>query len=66
KAQWQNEDILNGMTNVNTAVTITKADKSMVKPGNDIECVRDYNERRCPSFFRREYLQNMFNPPADA
>lgn len=32
--------------------------------GNDIECVRDYNERRCPLFFKREFLNRMFVLPA--
>ena len=59
--QWQNEDNLKGMTNFKANVTITKSDGSTITPsGNDIECVRDYNERRCPSFFKREFLQRMF------
>ena len=49
------------MTNFKANVTITKSDGSTITPsGNDIECVRDYNERRCPSFFKREFLQRMF------
>ena len=51
------------MTGYKNSVTITKADKSTVKVSNEIQCVRDYNERKCPSFFRREFLQNMFEEP---
>ena len=63
--QWQNEDNLKGMTNFKANVTITKSDGSTIKPdGNDIECVRDYNERKCPSFFKREFHHRMFEKPA--
>ena len=31
--------------------------------GNDIECVRQYNDRKCPSFFKREFLHKMFDKP---
>ena len=62
-AEWRNEENLAAMTGYKNSVTITKADKSTVKVSNEIQCVRDYNERKCPSFFRREFLQNMFEEP---
>ena len=53
------------MTNFKSNVTIKKSDGSTIKPdGNDIECVRDYNERKCPSFFKREFHHRMFEKPA--
>ena len=65
KPQWQNEDNLNGMTSFKETVTIKMSNGSTIRPeGNDIECVRDYNERRCPSFFKREFHQRMFVQPA--
>ena len=64
KAQWQNEENLKAMTGTKKTVTITKADSSTVKAENTIECVRDYNQRKCPSFFKREFLHQMFNKPA--
>ena len=65
KPQWQNEDNLKGMTSFKSNVTIKKSDGSTIKPdGNDIECVRDYNERKCPSFFKREFHHRMFEKPA--
>ena len=65
KPQWQNEDNLNGMTSFKETVTIKKSDGSTIRPaGSNIECVRDYNERRCPSFFKREFLHRMFVQPA--
>ena len=64
KAQWQNEDNLKAMTGTKKTVTITKADDSTIKAENTIECVRDYNQRKCPSFFKREFLHQMFNKPA--
>ena len=54
------------MTSFKANVTITKSNGSSITlSGNDIECVRDYNERRCPSFFKREFLQRMFEKPQD-
>ena len=53
------------MTSFKSNVTIKKSDGSTITPsGNDIECVRDYNERRCPSFFKREFHHRMFEQPA--
>ena len=63
KAQWQNEDNLNAMTGSKATLTITKADGSKYKAENTIECVRDYNQRKCPSFYKREFLHKMFDPP---
>jgi hypothetical protein len=63
KAQWQNEDNLKAMTGSKATVTITKTDGSKVKVDNNIECVRDYNQRKCPSFFKREFLHKMFDKP---
>ena len=63
KAQWQNEDNLKAMTGSKATVTITKTDGSKVKAENNIECVRDYNQRKCPSFFKREFFHQMFNKP---
>ena len=64
KEQWRNEANLKAMTGFKASVTITKTDGGKLKVDNTVECVLDYNERRCPSYFKREYLQNMFNPPA--
>ena len=63
KTQWQNEDNLKAMTGSKATVTITKTDGSKVKVDNNIECVRDYNQRKCPSFFKREFFHQMFNKP---
>ncbi|MBR4614244.1 MAG: hypothetical protein IKO55_01440, partial [Kiritimatiellae bacterium] len=63
KAQWQNEDNLKAMTGYKATVTITKTDGSKIKVDNKIECVREYNERKCPSFFKREFLHKMFDKP---
>ena len=43
---------------------IINSNHSSVKAENTIECVRDYNQRKCPSFFKREFLHQMFNKPA--
>ena len=63
-AHWQNESNLTNMTNIKATVTIKKSDGSTIKPKNEIEYVRDYNERRCPSFFKREFHHKMFDQPA--
>ena len=65
REQWRNEANLKDMTGMKATVTITKTDGSKVKFDNEQnKIVKDYNERKCPSFFKREFLQNMFNPPA--
>ena len=63
KAQWQNEDNLKAMTGFKATVTIRKTDGSTVKVDNKIECVSDYNQRKCPSFFKREFFHKMFDKP---
>ena len=63
KEQWQNEDNLKDMTGFKASVTIKKTDGSTVKVDNKIECVRDYNQRKCPSFFKREFFHKMFDKP---
>jgi hypothetical protein len=66
REQWRNEANLKDMTGVKATVTITKTDGTKVKFGNEVEFVKDYNERKCPSFFKREFFHQMFNPPAPA
>ena len=63
KEQWRDWNKIVAMTGVKDTVTITKADTTKIRVGNDIECVRDYNDRNCPSFFKREFLHKMFNKP---
>ncbi|MBR4616094.1 MAG: hypothetical protein IKO55_10865 [Kiritimatiellae bacterium] len=53
------------MTGFKATVTIRKTDGSTVKVDNKIECVSDYNQRKCPSFFKREFLHKMFEKPAE-
>ena len=65
KSQWQNEVNLKDMTGSKASVTITKTDGSKVKVDNKIECVREYNQRKCPSFFKREFFHRMFDKPDD-
>ncbi len=61
--QWRNGGKIAAMTGFKASVTIATSKGGTVKAGNDIECVRDYNERRCPSYFKREYFHMMFAPP---
>jgi hypothetical protein len=63
KEQWRDWNKIVAMTGVKATVTITKTNNTILKAGNDIECVRDYNDRNCPSFFKREYLHKMFDKP---
>lgn len=51
------------MTGFKATVTIRKTDGSTVKVDNKIECVSDYNQRKCPSFFKREFFHKMFDKP---
>lgn len=61
--QWQNQKNIAAMTATKASVTITKSNGGQIKATHEIECVRDYNERICPSFFKREFFHNMFNKP---
>ena len=61
--QWQNQKNIDAMTATKASVTITKFGGGKIKASNEIECVRDYNERICPSFFKREFFHNMFTKP---
>ena len=63
KEQWRDWNKIVAMTGVKANVTITKVNDDKLKVGGDIEIVSDYNERNCPSFFKREYLHKMFNKP---
>lgn len=63
KEQWRDWNNIVSMTGVKATVTITKTNNTKIKAGNDIECVRQYNDRKCPSFFKREYLHKMFDKP---
>ena len=58
--QWQDQKNIDAMTATKRTVTITKSNGGKIKADNKIECVRDYNERICPSFFKREFFHNMF------
>ena len=63
KEQWRDWNKIVAMTGVKANVTITKVNDDKLKVGGDIEIVSDYNERNCPSLFKREYLHKMFNKP---
>ena len=61
--QWQDADTLSGMTKMQTKVEIVKSDGSMVEADTKLDCVRDFCERNCPSFYKRDGFQWMFNLP---
>ena len=61
--QWQNQKNIAAMTATKASVTITKSNGGQIKATHEIECVRDYNERICPSFFKREFFNKMFDKP---
>ena len=61
--QWQNDKNIDAMTGLKINVAITKSDGSTIKVDSKIECVKDYNERICPSFFKREFFHWMFDKP---
>ena len=53
---------LNFMAGIKASVTITKSDGKAVKFANDdADFVKEYNERNCPSYFKREFLHKMFD-----
>ena len=64
KEQWRDWNKIVAMTGIKATVTITKSNNTQLRVGTDIECVRDYNERKCPSFFKREFFNKMFDKPA--
>ena len=62
-AQWQDANTLSMMTQMQTKVEITKSDGTTVEAKNDLECVSDFCERNCPSFYKRDGFQWMFKQP---
>jgi len=61
--QWQDADTLSGMTKMQTKVEIVKSDGTTIEADTKLDCVSDFCERNCPSFYKRDGFQWMFNPP---
>ncbi len=63
KAQWQDADTLSKMTKMQSNVEIVKSNGTKIEAKNDLECVSDFCERNCPSFYKRDGFQWMFKQP---
>ena len=63
KAQWRDWNKIVAMPGVKANVTVTNVNGDKLRVEGDIEIVSDYNERKCPSFFKREFLHRMFDKP---
>ncbi len=63
--QWQDKDTLSGMTKMQTKVDIVKSNGTTIEAYTDLDCVSDFCERNCPSFYKRDGFQWMFNPPKE-
>ncbi len=66
QAQWQNAGILSGMTKMQTKVEIQNSNGNKIEVKNDLECVSDFCERNCPSFYKRDGFHLMFQQPQPA
>ena len=61
--QWKNYKNLNGMSTIKANLNITKSDKTVVNVGMRIDCVRNFLVQNCPSYFKRDFLHQMFTKP---
>ena len=50
------------MTRMQTKVEITKSNGTKLEANTDFECVKDFCERNCPSFYKRDGFHQMFKP----
>ena len=51
------------MTRMQTKVEIVKSNGTKLEANNELECVSDFLERNCPSFFKRDGFHLMFKQP---
>ena len=51
---------------IDKQTTINKSDGRKVTVKSNIECVRDFLVRECPSLYKRDYLHMMFVKPESA
>ena len=63
KDRWRDWNKIVAMPGVKANVTVTNVNGDKLRVEGDIEIVSDYNERKCPSFFKREFLHRMFDKP---
>ena len=61
--QWQNANTLSGMTRMQNKVEIVKSNGTKLEAKNELECVNDFCERNCPSFYKRDGFHLMFKQP---
>jgi hypothetical protein len=62
--EWKNPTNLSKMTEIPTKVEIKKSDGNTVSANLKLKCVKDFIVRDCPSFYKREFFQDMFNKTA--
>ena len=58
--QWQNKTNLFMMTGVAQSVEIEKSDGTTITADPNLQHVRDFRTRDCPSLYKRENFDNMF------
>ena len=58
--QWQDKTNLFMMTGVTQSVEIEKSDGTTITADSNLQHVRDFRTRDCPSLYKREKFDNMF------
>ena len=58
--QWQDKTNLFMMTGVTQSVEIEKSDGTTITADPNLQHVRDFRTRDCPSLYKREKFDNMF------
>ncbi len=61
--QWQDAETLSKMTKMQSKVEIVKSDGTKIEADTQLECVSDFCVRNCPSLYKRDGFQWMFNEP---
>ena len=64
KKQWQSEKTLNAMTSRADKLTIEKSNGETRDFDNTNGLVDRYNRLNCPSYFKNEYLERLFENPS--
>jgi hypothetical protein len=65
-AQWRSQANLDRMPAIQYGgVKIEKSDGTTIQVKAKIECVKDYCTRNCPSLYKRDFFQYMFDKPEE-
>ncbi len=62
-AQWRKQSYLDQMAAPKNVVKIEKSDGTTISVSTKIEFVKEFSLRNCPSLYKRDFFQYMFDKP---